>query len=224
MINKNYKNLYKDEYFSSRTSNDMKRIKSFALEKEFLIKNLPLVGNVCDIGCSTGEFLKSINWIGDLYGTEVNDYAISIAKKNGIDFNKDIYNQNDFFDAVIFRGTIQHLPNPIDSIFSAFNSLKSGGKLIFLQTPNTNSIVYKITNDLPMLDSKLNFFIPSDIILTNICKNVGFELLDIEFPYIKSPYSNILVDHLKFTLLLFGCNKPNFPFYKNVMNVIFIKK
>jgi SAM-dependent methyltransferase len=224
MINKKYKYLYKDDYFKNRKSNDIKRIESFALEKVFLKKNLPLEGNVCDIGCSTGEFLKSINWIGELYGTEVNDFAISTAKQNGIRFNKDIYNQIDFFDAVIFRGTIQHLPNPIDSIFAAFNSLKIGGKLIFLQTPNANSLVYKIANDLPMLDSKLNFFIPSDITLKNICNNVGFELLDLEFPYLQSPYRNILLDHLKFSLLLIGCQRPNFPFYKNVMNLIFIKK
>ena len=75
-------------------------------------------------------------------------------------------------------------------------------------TPNANSIYYKIWNTLPALEPELNFFIPSDIVLKQSMKNLGFKYLDTEYPYLNSPYSNIFIDHFKFffKLLRFNSN------------------
>lgn len=220
---KNFKDLYSNEYFVSRNYNDKKRLKSFILEKEFLLRHVSLDGVVCDVGCSTGEFLSAIQWEGDKYGMEISDYAQSQAELNGINFEKNILTELNFFDVVIFRGTIQHLPEPFDYISKAFTSLKSGGKIIFLATPNANSIVYKITNTLPVLYPHLNFWIPSDLTLQNVCKNFGFSLIEIEKPYLNSPYSNFLCDHIRFIGVLFFRMKPKFPFWGNMMNMILEK-
>ena len=58
------KKLYSDAYFNNRFLNDSTRIKSFQKEKFFIQKFTGLNKNVCDVGCSTGEFLKSIKWSG----------------------------------------------------------------------------------------------------------------------------------------------------------------
>lgn len=223
-LNNNFvNNIYNDEYFINRFGNDLKRVKSFRDEITFLNKHFPNEGNVCDVGCSTGEFLKIYSWKGNMHGMEINQLAISEAQKCGIDFTDNILNKVNYFDLIIFRGTIQHMPDPFNYISRSYNSLKPGGHLVFLATPNSNSIVYKIFNDLPALDPPRNFFIPSDKTLINVCQNVGFKLLEIEYPYLNSPYSNIIKDHLMFLKTIFSSRKVDFPFWKNMMNVVFKK-
>jgi len=218
-----YKKLYNENYFSDRHSNDLKRIKSFNLEKELLQKYVNFKGKICDIGCSTGEFIEEISWEGDRYGMEISDHAVIAAKKLGINFDKNITNAKNYFDLVVFRGTIQHLPEPIRYIQLAYDSLKPGGIVAFLATPNSNSIVYKLKNTLPALSPPLNFYIPSDISLVNISNNIGFQLIEIQKPYLNSPYKNFLVDHFNFFKMIILGTKPNSPFWGNMMNVVLIK-
>jgi len=218
-----YKDLYDSSYFSERNSNDLKRLKSFHLEKDLLKKHANFKGKVCDIGCSTGEFLKEISWEGERYGMEISDIAVLAAKKNGINFDKNITNVKDYFDLVVFRGTIQHLPEPIRYIQLAYDSLKPGGIVSFLATPNSNSIVYKLKNTLPVLVPHLNFYIPSDISLINISNNIGFQMIENQKPYLKSPYRNFFLDHFNFLKMIIFRKKPNFPFWGNMMNIILNK-
>lgn len=214
-----FKHLYDDTYFEQRNFDDKKRLESFHQENVFINQYIKS-GCICDVGCSTGEFLTEVNWEGTKYGMEINDKAKELAMKNGINFDKNILNQESFFDIVVFRGTIQHLPNPFYYIQNAFNSLKPGGYIVFLSTPNTSSIYYKVFNDLPMLDDSLNFFVPSSKVLCNVLKNLNFKIIDIDKPYIKSPYANLLLDHLKFVKKLFFRTNDKFAFWGNSMNLI----
>ena len=221
---KDFSHLYGDEYFDFRFNNDPKRAISFKQEKQFLETYLTLRGNVCDVGCSTGEFLHSLSWEGEKYGIEINLKAIESARNVGISFDKSILNQTEYFDLVIFRGTIQHLPAPFEYIDSAFKALKKGGHIAFLATPNSRSIVYKLFNHLPALHPDYNFYIPSDRTLISICKNYGFKKVAIDYPYITSPYSSILSDHIRFIRSLLLRTEPDFAFWGSMMNVILIKE
>ena len=71
---------WKDKDFKLRLSNDYKRLKQFDLDKKFINKFIKK-GNLCDVGCSTGEFVKSLNWKGKCYGMETNLYAKKKAAK-----------------------------------------------------------------------------------------------------------------------------------------------
>lgn len=215
-------NTYDDEYFKNRFNNDDKRLKSFKQEFHFMDKFFKRNGKICDVGCSTGEFLINYNWSGEKCGMEVNNNAILESKNNGIMFEKNILNQRNYFDVIVFRGTIQHLPSPFEYIEKAFLSLKKGGHIVFLATPNANSIYYKMFNDLPALDKDRNFYIPSDKTLITICQNYGFKLVDKSYPYLSSPYSSPLIDHAKFIYSLFF-KRMDFPFWRSMMNLIFIK-
>jgi SAM-dependent methyltransferase len=214
--------LYGDDYFSERNFQDKKRLKSFEQERDFISKYISS-GTVCDVGCSTGEFLTYINWNGNKYGMEINESAIETAKTRGFNFEKNILTETDFFDIVIFRGTIQHLEEPFSFINRAFSSLKSGGYIVFLATPNANSRYYKLFNTLPMLDAPRNFYIPSDITLSDILKNSGFKVLEIDKPYLSSPYSSPVKDHLKFIKKSIFKTDDKFPFWGNMMNLIAVK-
>jgi len=50
-------------------------------------------------------------------------------KNVGIRFDRNIYNTDDFFSAVIFCGTLQHLDEPFATIKSAVKSLKRGAHI-----------------------------------------------------------------------------------------------
>lgn len=188
------------------------------------MKHTTLCGAVCDVGCSTGEFLTTIEWCGPKYGMEVNPSAIQLAKASGISFAKNILTELDFFDVVVFRGTIQHLPNPFHYISKAYDALKPGGIVAFLATPNANSLVYKIFNTLPALgEARYNFFVPSDVSLSNILTHYEFDIVEIQYPYCNSPYANLLGDHLDFLRTIIYRRTPTFPFWKNMMNLIAVK-
>lgn len=217
---KNFSNLYTSDYFLSRCGNDFKRLRSFHDELNFINDYVDLDGVVCDIGCSTGEFLKEIGWRGPKFGMEINDEVIAIAQKSGIGFEKNILTELDFFDVVIFRGTIQHLPEPFYYLSKAYDSLKRGGVIILLATPNANSLVYKFFNNLPMLNPKLNFYIPSDITLQNVLINFNFKLIKIEYPYLKSPYRNLISDHYLFIKSIIFGHFYKFSFWKSMMNIM----
>jgi SAM-dependent methyltransferase len=216
--------LYDSNYFKNRNFNDLKRRRSFEQERELLKKYVDFNGSICDVGCSTGEFLQTIGWNGAKYGLDVNEEAIKVAQASGVSFDKNILNSKNNFDIVVFRGTIQHLPDPFGYIEKSHNALKPGGYIAFLATPNANSITYKLFNTLPALSPKFNFFIPSDVTLGNILNNYGFELLEIEYPYLTSPYASPLHDHLKFIKCLLTREKPNFAFWKSMMNIVATKK
>ena len=91
-----FKKLYRKEYFKKRDFNDKKRLTAFLQEKKFMSRHLNINGKVCDVGCSTGEFLETINWKGPRFGIEISDYARDIAKKYKIDFTKNILTEKNF--------------------------------------------------------------------------------------------------------------------------------
>lgn len=217
-MNNNFKELYDKNYFIDRfPGKDKKRECSYTQEYK-RIKRYIQNGKVLDIGCGMGNFLNVFDEEWDKYGIEISDFATNEAKKNGIkiiDYSKEYKN---FFDVIIFRGVIQHLDTPLYTLKQAISMLKSGGYLIFLATPNSNSIYYKFFGTLPMLDDKRNLLIPSDLMMKNILKNFGFEIKKIYYPYIGSPYASPVLDHLKFIANCFGF-KYKFSFWKNMMEI-----
>jgi len=212
--------MYGDRYFEKRLSNDKKRLASFSQEKEFMLKYVDFHGKICDVGCSTGEFLVNVKWSGEKYGMEINENAILLAKQSGVCFDKNILNVQNFFDVVVFRGTIQHLPDPFGYISMAFESLKPQGHIVFLATPNAQSIVYKFFNTLPALDPALNYYIPSKTSLKDILKISGFSMIEVQTPYLNSPYACPVLDHVKFLANIFNRSKPKYAFWCNMMNII----
>jgi len=228
MTNKNNYDQFGSDYFENRVGNDKLRQLSFDLERQYIEKMIGVenlqAANILDVGCSTGEFYEAMKWgYQNKYGMEISEFARSMAESKGIKFDKDISNDN-FFDLIIFRGTIQYLKNPFEYIESAYRSLKKGGKIIFLATPNANSIYFRKFKTLPFLEESLNYYIPTDISLSMNLKNVGFEIRDLRYPYLLSPYSRPIMDHIKFIYKLIFNGNVKFPFWRNMIWLTAIKK
>ena len=189
--------LYGEDYFETRLSNDPQRVAQFRQEGAF-IRRYVQSGRALDVGCSTGEFLVAIDWRPERYGMEISKYARAIAERNGHRFDKDLFNETDFFDLVIFRGTIQHLDEPFLFMKQAYKALAPGGHVVFLATPNTNSPFYRLKKTLPFIDEPRNFFVPDDVGLARSLTNFGFEVRETRHPYLGTPYAHPLRDHWRF--------------------------
>ena len=221
-------NLPKDYFISQkRFGNDIKRQKSFLIEKEYIKSMFPHRAieslKILDIGCSTGEFTKSVFSNGkQIFGIEPSDFAKNIASKNGVKIINDI-SEEDNFDLIIYRGTIQYIPNPFESIMKTHRALKKKGKIIFLATPNTRSLYYLIFKTLPFLEDDLMYWVPSDICLKRTLENFGFINVDINYPYFNTPYSEPILDHIKFVIKIFT-KRGKFAFPGNSISVSAEKK
>ncbi|TSC78287.1 MAG: hypothetical protein G01um101433_321 [Parcubacteria group bacterium Gr01-1014_33] len=219
--------LYGPQYFENRSGGggedyrreEAKREKMYAQEMERIKKYIPTFakgGSVLDVGCGRGEFLSLWGEQWEKFGIELSDHARVIAESRGVTTHFDP--EDNFFDAVVFRGTIQHIPDPIMKISECYYWLKPGGSLIFLATPNTHGIVYRLFQDLPFIKEHLNFLLPSDKMLRQILTNFGFSEIIFIYPYWGIPYARPAHDITAFILRLFRLKrKTNFPFWGNSM-------
>jgi len=88
------KERWSDDYFIDRNLNNPLRKIQFEQDASF-IRSFIKDGVVCDVGCSTGEFLRHIKFKGILYGMEINDQAKKIAS-DIISFEKNIFTEENF--------------------------------------------------------------------------------------------------------------------------------
>ena len=214
-FNKNYFKVYE---------NDVKREKMYRSEIQKIYK-YHSQGKILDVGCGIGKFLSFFDenrW--DKYGVEVSSYAIEESKKNNIQFKEGSqYDYPDsYFDVIVFRGSLQLIPEPFSIILKCIKLLKKGGLMVFLSTPNSNSPYYRRFKTLPVLHPHHNYLIPSDILVSNAITNFGLKVDQIHYPYLSGPYAKPLIDSFYYLLSYIGIKK-KFAFFKSTMEIYAIK-
>lgn len=158
------------------------------------IKNVPAMpsycrnGKILDLGCGTGDtlvLLKKLGW--DVYGIDIDENAISVGKKRGLDnlklgTYKDIVTYPDsYFDAVRLYHVIEHLDNPALCLSLIKKKLKKGGELI-IGTPNMQSFTSLIFKSRWYnLDSPRHLFLFSPRTLRMLAEKEGYLVRNIEF-------------------------------------------
>ena len=68
------------------------------------------------------------------------------------------------------------------------------------------------------------YFIPNRNSLTYFLNQINLREIKFEFPYINSPYKNLIIDILSFIKNIFGYKNLNYSFPGNVFNAIYQKK
>ena len=113
-----------------------------------LLSKLPK-GKVLEIGCSSGEFLASLKKKGwEVRGLEISKKATQKAIDKGVDAsvhdaNKKFPLEDNSYDVVISRETIEHLYEDVDFLNECYRVLKKDGTLI-ITTPNLTSLKNRI--------------------------------------------------------------------------------
>ncbi len=112
-----------------------------------------------DIGSGYGEFLTAANKRGwEVFGIEPSKKFVDYAKdKYGLDIqNSDIEKTNfpdDYFDVVTLNMVLEHIDNPHSLISKIYRILKKGG-VLFIEVPNTDSLLLKLIKIYYRLKSK----------------------------------------------------------------------
>lgn len=211
---------YDERYFSVYRDDD-NRLAMYHAERDSIEQLVPS-GRIFDVGCGLGMFLSEFpkeKW--ELYGTDISELAIAEARSRGIhvnDFSEAYDYQDNFFDVIVFRGSLQLIPNPFSVIERCTKLLAPGGCMVFLSTPNSNSPYYRRFKTLPFLTPHANFLIPSDIMMKDSLQNFGLEIVDIKYPYLQGPYAKPIRDHILYLLSFLGI-KRKFPFWRSAMEI-----
>ena len=214
------KRRYDEAYFSAYRD-DPKRVAMYQAERG-RIEGFKTGGRIMDVGCGLGLFMGNFapeRW--QRFGVDVSELAIKAARARGIqvkDFNQAYDYPEGYFDVIVFRGSLQLIPTPFSVIQTCIRLLAPGGYLVFLSTPNSNSPYYRRFKTLPFLTPHGNFLIPSDVMMRDILRNFGLEVVQYVYPYWKGPYARPLRDHLFYLLSFFGV-KRKFPFWRSSMEI-----
>ena len=203
---------YGADYFDGYYLNDPKRDAMYKAEYRRIMDHFPHGGRVMDIGCGVGNFLALFDDRWEKHGIEPSEYAAEKAQRKGIKVWGGLTPiETETFDLVILRGTLQHIAFPFQMLGQAGRIVRKGGMIIFLATPNADSLVYQIWGNLPALDAPRNWMVIGVRALSNIMQRLGFRT-HVIFPYLGTPYAQPLPDLGRFILsLFFGYRKFAFP-------------
>lgn len=218
--------LYDASYFTERSYGlDPQRARAYAQEQRRLWLHAKKPGRILDIGCGLGDFLAGMDDRWQKFGVEPSRYAARLAAKKGIRVMRDSFDLDDAsMDVVVFRGTLQHIADPITSLTEAARVLKPGGLLAILATPDADSIAYHLFRTLPALEVKRNWIVFGALNLTDILRHrLGFKDIEVTHPYLFTPYARPLRDFWNFLRSLFFGYRP-FAFPGNMMEIWAVKQ
>ncbi|MEM2983863.1 MAG: class I SAM-dependent methyltransferase [Candidatus Jordarchaeaceae archaeon] len=231
---------YYENYIGMRMKEEVKmkqREIQYRIDADF-IQNFVSSGRVLDVGCSGGFFLNTLADSFEKYGIDIDPKAVEYAKRN-FSFGKNVSCQsientsfpNKYFDLVIMRGVVEHLPDPKAAVGKISELLKEDGYLYIAATPNVKSFCANLYRE------KWNLFHPvrhiwyfSAETLAKLCSPFNLRLVCKYYPYEETPYAHI--DHdCEEVLKAWKAKRENKfqsvgrspSFWGNIMNLVFKK-
>lgn len=104
-----------------------------------------------DVGCGVGQLLDQAREAGwNTFGTEFTDRAVAICRERGHAINQGPLDPSSYrrgsFDVIVYSEVIEHINNHREEFEYVYELLRPGG-LLFLTTPNFNSLSRRILRD-----------------------------------------------------------------------------
>ena len=194
-----------DGYLSVRQENKRaaKRELAHDLELEFMYRHVRS-GSVCDVGCGGGYLLERMpagHW--EKWGTELGSAAVERARR--VLETDRIYAgevealplPENYFDLVIARGVIEHVPSPRSFLQTVAGLVKDDG-FLFMSGPNLASFCAQFYKDRWKLHyPEAHLFHFSVRHLTDALDELDFSLVSDAYHYLETPYANPEEDLLK---------------------------
>lgn len=141
--------------------------------------------NLIDVGCGDGFFLdeaKKRGW--NVHGTEYALHYINICKQKGIHMQSGKLNPSnydlEYFDIITSFEVIEHINYPVEEL-SNFNAITRKGGVVYITTPNFNSISRRMLKDnwsIIWIPEHLSYYTTPSI--HYLLKRCGFRKLNIQ--------------------------------------------
>jgi SAM-dependent methyltransferase len=209
--------FYPNDYWGGEPTEEW--IQSSQADKtEFLKASNLAGGQILDVGCGAGFFLRALNaknW--ERFGVEISPEAAQAAANvlgNARIFTGTIFDaalENEFFDTVAFWSALEHTNQPRAQLLEARRILKPGGTLI-IQVPNAASYQAKyFKGDWFALDAprhRYHFNLPT---LNRALQDAEFEIYNTSF-HSKVHNAHALRQSLKSKLWPSAFTRPLFLF------------
>lgn len=116
-------------------------------------KHGPHSGRVLEVGCGLGHLLSLMGETYQVYGTDINSWALKIARGNVPSGQFAVMSAEDLgafpqsgFSIVIAKHVVEHLPHPERAIIEMGRVLAPGGLLV-LATPNLDSLMRRVKQE-----------------------------------------------------------------------------
>jgi SAM-dependent methyltransferase len=191
---------YPTDYYAYQEIQNESRIKTL-LKKIFFQEwktkdpDFSVPGIMLDIGCGSGDFLFQMHRRGwKTFGVEPSENAARIGNQypglhihNGTLLTAEYPDQ--YFDYIRSNHSLEHIPNPHETVREISRILKKGGKL-FIGVPNTRSTTFNLFKDnwwnLGAPQHPINYNEPS---LTSLVVPYGFKVHSVRT---NSPYIGLV--------------------------------
>lgn len=211
----NYYNKYNNNRDTKKKELAIKRNICYKNDKKFIDKNCNIFTNILDIGCGNGSFLSLFNCENktgyDIDKNIIIENKLKYPNTNFID-NLDEIKGDKQFDLIFFRGTFQYIRD-LNYIKEFINkNLIKNGYLVLLSLPNKNSPLAEIQRENWSLYNPIEMF--NIFSLSSIKKLFNaYKIIDIDFPYLDTPYADEKNDMIKFKELISNNKQQKFPFW-----------
>lgn len=122
-----------------------------AVDAEARLLRTVVGGELLDVGCGDGRWLKAMQNVGwNTRGVDFDAKAVSVARSIGLDVQcGDLEGQryaDAEFDAITLNHVIEHIPDPEKALSECHRVLKPGGHLVIF-TPNASSLSHLVFGD-----------------------------------------------------------------------------
>ena len=206
------------------------RLQMYKIDGAFVRRFLrPGDGRMLDVGSGTGDFVAQFADEFELHGVEVDAAARATCAQDhpALRLYPDLaaIPQSIAFDAIVFRGTLQYMPDLRAVAAWCSDRLRSGGRLFILATPNAESILAQMQREQWVLANKAEhrYWFTRRHLLRLF--GDGFSLMAYDLPYLGTPYEDYDNDLRKVLAMIESpqARTDAVPFFGSVMNVVLEK-
>jgi SAM-dependent methyltransferase len=203
------------------------RLQMYKIDVAFARRYLrPSDERLLDVGSGTGDFVAQFAGELELHGVEVDATARATCARAhpGLQLHADLaaIPKSSAFDAIVFRGTLQYMPDLHAVAAWCSERLCSGGHLFILATPNAESILAQMQREQWVLANKVEhrYWFTRRHLLQLFGDR--FSLVAYDLPYLGTPYEDYSSDLRKILAVIDNpsVGTEGVPFFGSMMNVV----
>lgn len=176
--------LYNEKYYNFHEIEDRANIIK-AINHVNILKSHKSKGRLLDVGCGKGFFLKIAHendW--ETYGIDISKYSCRFARDKfnlnvSVSDIENIKSPEKYFDVITLWDVLEHLRNPREELRKLNKLLKNGG-MLFIETPNIDSIFYRLYRRYWLGFNAFHLYYFSPRTLEEILQQSGFKLMRFE--------------------------------------------